>query len=55
MSTKYQKLNIAGWSLGLWSDVRSTAVPKVCSVDPKGSATSCQGIRGYISVKCTAI
>jgi hypothetical protein len=25
-------------------------VPKACSADPKGSATSSQGIRGYISV-----
>jgi hypothetical protein len=28
-------------------------VPKVCSADPKGSATSSQGIRGYISVMAT--
>ena len=25
-------------------------VPKLCSADPTGSATSSQGIRGYISV-----
>jgi hypothetical protein len=25
-------------------------VPKLCSADPKGSATSSQGMRGYISV-----
>jgi hypothetical protein len=25
-------------------------VPKVCSADPKGSASSSQGIRGYVSV-----
>jgi len=25
-------------------------VPKVCSVDPKGSEINSQGIRGYISV-----
>ena len=32
--------------------VMTTAVvPKVCFADPKGSATSSQGIRGYISVK----
>jgi hypothetical protein len=28
-------------------------VPKVCSADPKGSATCSQGIRGYISVMAT--
>ena len=28
-------------------------VPKLCSADPKGSATSSQGIRGYISVMVT--
>jgi hypothetical protein len=28
-------------------------VPQVCSADPKGSATSSQGIRGYISVMAT--
>ena len=27
-----------------------SAVPKVCSADPLGSAASSQGIRGYISV-----
>jgi len=27
-----------------------SAVPKVCSADPKGSATGSQEIRGYISV-----
>ena len=30
-----------------------TAVPKVWSVDPKGSANSFQGIRGYIYVMAT--
>jgi hypothetical protein len=30
-----------------------TVVPKVCSTDPKGSATSSQGTRGYISVIAT--
>jgi len=24
--------------------------PKLCSADPKGSVTSSQGIRGYISI-----
>jgi hypothetical protein len=28
-------------------------VPKVCSPNPKGSAASSQGIRGYISVMAT--
>ena len=28
-------------------------VPKMCSTDPKGSATSTEGIRGYISVMPT--
>jgi hypothetical protein len=28
-------------------------VPKLCSAGPKGSATSSQGIRGYISVVST--
>ena len=28
-------------------------VPKLCSADPKGSATSSQGIRGYIFVMTT--
>ena len=28
-------------------------VPKMCSLDPKGSATSSQGIRGYTSVMAT--
>ena len=28
-------------------------VPKVCSVDPKGSAAGSHGIRGYISVMAT--
>jgi len=28
-------------------------VPKVCSADPKGSATISQGIHGYISVMAT--
>jgi hypothetical protein len=30
-----------------------SVVPKVCSEDPKGSATSSKGIRGYISVMAT--
>ena len=37
-------------SLCLISFPNSTVVPKVCSVDSKGSATSSQEIRGYISV-----
>jgi len=28
-------------------------VPKVCFADPKGSVTSSQGIRGYVSVRGT--
>jgi len=28
-------------------------VPKVCSADPRGSATGSQGIRGYVSVMAT--
>jgi len=35
------------WSLAV--------VPKVFSVDPKRSATSCQGICGYISVMATLL
>ena len=31
------------------TDQFHVAVPKLCSADRKGSATSCQGIRGYIS------
>jgi hypothetical protein len=34
-------------------DASRTVAPKVCSVDPKGSATSSQGVRGYISVMAT--
>jgi hypothetical protein len=40
----------------LWNDVEgssSAVVPKVCSADDKGSATSSQGIRGYISLMTT--
>ena len=28
----------------------NSVVPKVCSMDPKGSATSSQRIHGYISI-----
>jgi hypothetical protein len=28
----------------------TSVIPKLCSVDPKGSATTYQEIRGYISV-----
>jgi hypothetical protein len=31
--------------------VQTNVVSKVCFAEPKGSATSFQGIRGYISVK----
>jgi hypothetical protein len=34
-------------------DIYKTLVPIVCSADPKGSATSSQVIRGYISVMAT--
>jgi hypothetical protein len=30
-----------------------TVVPKVCSADPEGSATSSVKIRGYVSVMAT--
>ena len=30
-----------------------TVVPKVCSADPKGSASGSQGISGHISVMAT--
>jgi hypothetical protein len=30
-----------------------SVVPKVCSTDPLGSATSSYGIRGYISIMTT--
>ena len=32
------------------TDQSRVAVPKVCSADRKGSSTSCQGFRGYISL-----
>jgi hypothetical protein len=36
--------------LHLFNKIQSKAVvPKACSADPKGSMTSFQGIRGYIS------
>jgi hypothetical protein len=36
-------------------EVSTPVVPKVCSADPKGSATSPQGIRGYISAMVTFV
>jgi hypothetical protein len=34
---------------------RTLVVPTLCSADPKGSATSSRGIRGYISLMATSI
>jgi hypothetical protein len=36
-------------------EASTPVVPKVCSSDPKGSATSSQGIRGYISAMPTFV
>jgi hypothetical protein len=33
-----------------WTKRSMAVVTKVCSADPKGSSSSSQGIRGYISV-----
>jgi hypothetical protein len=40
-------------STGQISNNISSVVPKVCYADPKGSATSSQGIHAYISVMAT--
>ena len=45
---------LGSYVLCLFSDnVSRTVVPKLCSMDPNGSATSSQGIRGYTSVMAT--
>ena len=45
---------LGSYVLCLFSDdVSRTVVPKVCSMDPKGSASSSQGICGYTSVMAT--
>ena len=47
------KIWLSWWIKSVWLLHAVTAVPKVCSADPKGSATSSQEICGYISVMAT--
>jgi len=47
------KVRFCWWIKTVWLLHAVTAVPKVCSADPKGSATSSQEICGYISVMAT--
>jgi hypothetical protein len=51
---KYHESNIGQISTSWWQKLWSRSmVPQVCCADSKGSATSCQGIRGYIFLMAT--
>ena len=47
------KVRFCWWIKTVWLLHAVTVLPKVCSADPKGSATSSQEIYGYISVTAT--
>jgi hypothetical protein len=59
LSTQRQQVHSKRRMLGSYvsclfcDDVPRRVVSKVCSLDPKGSASSSQGIRGYTSVMAT--